>query len=145
MSQDITYIRNELQGFCEIDSPYEIKRGEILKLITIEKGDEYFYSGKYIRMLDNRIVIDYNGSNKYVKLKIFNKDGEILYKTRLFILDDEEEDNISETVKKEYEEIIKTQQNIIEKMSQQNNKYKTIIEELHEKNMKYGSSVVLNG
>lgn len=137
MSQDLTYIRKELEGFCEIDSPYEIKKGEILKLITIEKGDEFFYSGKYIRMLNNQVVIDNNGSNKYIKLKIFNKSGEILYKTRLFILDDDICDTISETEKKEYEDVIKTQQKIIEKMSQQNNKYKTIIEELHEKNMKY--------
>ena len=137
MSQDLTYIRNELKGFCEIDSPYEIKKGEILKLITIEKGDEYFYSGKYIRMLNNKVVIDNNGSNKYVKLKIFDKGGNMLYKTRLFIKDDNENDCVSETDKKEYEEIIKTQQDIIEKMSQQNNKYKMIIQELHEKNMKY--------
>ena len=138
MSQNLTYIRNELKGFCEIDSPFDIKKGEIIKFITLEKNEEFFYSGTYLKMIHNQIVVKIDNLDKYVILKIQNKDGGTLYKTRLFTKDeDDDECDICEKDKKEYEEIIKSQQKIIEKMSSQNINYKNIIETLHEKNLKY--------
>ena len=61
MSQNINYIRNELQGFIEVDSVFDIKKGDLVKYITLDEDtdEEYFYKGgKYIKMGDNKMYID---------------------------------------------------------------------------------------
>ena len=142
MSQDLTYIRDQLKDHYEIDTPFELKKNENVKVITLEKDEEYFYSGKYQRMLDNYIIIiQKEGKSKKIQLNYYHKNGEIYYKSRLFIYDNNSDCEISKKERKEYEEIIKTQQRIIDKMSKENIKYRDIINKLHEKNMKYESKI----
>uniref|UniRef100_A0A6C0F675 Uncharacterized protein n=1 Tax=viral metagenome TaxID=1070528 RepID=A0A6C0F675_9ZZZZ len=135
MSQDISYIRNELNGFYEIESVYDINIGDIVKYITIDINDdeEYFHDGgKYIRMGDNVIYVD-NGKITPVPIKHLNPDGSLIYKTRIFIKSDE---IVNEEIT-EYEKIINNQQNIIEGITKQNIKLKEIVTALNEKNKKY--------
>ena len=42
MSQDISYIKNELKVCEEVDSPYDIKKGQHVKYITINPNDPFF-------------------------------------------------------------------------------------------------------
>jgi len=91
--------------------------------------EEYFYIGTYVRMGDNKIFINNKGSIKPIKLVHKNKDGSILYRTRIFI----EKTNKCTLADEESEKVIKNQQMIIEKMNEQMKKQDTLIKLLHQK------------
>lgn len=116
MSQDIEYIKKELKKCEEVDSPFDIKRGDKVKYITLKNGSEFFYDGGiYLKMLDNKVSLKEENSTKTVPISIIDKSGEILYQTRFFIECGEKCYN-----KEEYEKIIKTQQRIIETLIKKN-------------------------
>ena len=140
MSQDLTYIRNKLKTCEEVDSPFDIKIGQIVRYITLKNGEEYFFDGgEYVKMTDNKIVLKVNSKYEYVQLIHHNKNGYTVYRTRLFV-----EKNVdmngggsSSCSKKdaiEYEKIIKTQQDIIEKMNVQMKKQHQLILKLQNQN-----------
>ena len=88
MSQDLTFIRNELKGFKEIDSPFDLKKGKCVKYITIKDGEEYFYTGgKYKRMGDNKIFLEAKPSSCILQIK--DKMGNVTYSTKIFTEGDE--------------------------------------------------------
>ena len=129
MSQNISYIRQQLKEYEEVDSPFEIQKGDSVKYITIQDEDEYFYDGGlYERMGDNKIVLMNDKKVIYIPLIYRNVNGEILCKTRLFV----KTCNVCNTKSStEYEKIIQTQQNIIEKMTlriKELEKYNTVNE-----------------
>lgn len=138
MSQDLTEIKKQLKNCEEVDTIYDIKIGQKVKYITIKNGDEYFYEGgEYVKMGDNKIVLKNNSKYEYVPLVIHNKDGYTVYRTRLFVVDPQKEMvgggvNQTDDSSKEYEKIIKTQQNIIEKMNLQLKKQHEYILKLQE-------------
>lgn len=118
MSQDIEYIKKELKKCEEVDSPFDIKRGDKVKYITLKNGSEFFYDGGiYLKMLDNKVSLKEENSTKTVPISIIDKSGEILYQTRFFIECGEKCYNKN---KEEYEKIIKTQQRIIETLIKKN-------------------------
>ena len=119
MSQDLSYIKGEIKNCEEVDSPYDIKIGQTVKYITIKNGDEYFFDGGiYVKMGDNNITLKVDSKDEKVQLVHYNKDGFIVYRTRLFVENMKGGGTIcSNKDSKEYEKIIKTQQQIIEKMN----------------------------
>lgn len=134
MSQDLTFIRNELKGFKEIDSPFDLKKGRCVKYITIKDGEEYFHTGgKYKRMGDNKIFLEAKPSSCILQIK--DKMGNVTYSTRIFTEDDELETCNKD--KEEYEKIIETQQRIIETMTEKIKNHSIVINEAYEKNKKY--------
>jgi hypothetical protein len=139
MSQDLTYIKNQLKVCDEVESPYDIKIGNKVKYITIKNGEEYFFDGgTYVKMGDNKIVLKVNSNYEYVPLIQQNKEGFTVYRTRLFVVDPEKVMNgggkqCSDKDATEYEKIIKTQQDIIEKLNIQLKKQSQVIHMLHEK------------
>lgn len=121
MSQDLSYIKSEIKNCEEVDSPYDIKIGQSVKYITIKNGDEYFFDGgTYVKMGDNNITLKVDSKEEKLQLVHYNKAGFIVYRARLFV---EKSENMkggaiySNKDSKEYEKIIKTQQQIIEKMN----------------------------
>ncbi len=118
MSQDLEYIKGVLENCEEVDDPFELKKGDIVKYITLVKGSEFFYDGgEYIRMLDNTVCIKSGNKNENVTITFFSKEGKKLYNTRFFVLKNE---CITKKEKNEYEKIIKNQQKIIEVLSKEN-------------------------
>ena len=118
MSQDLKYIKKELENCEEIEDLFELKKGDIVKYITLDKGSEFFYDGgKYIRMIDNAVCITCGKKTENVTISYFNKKGEPLYNSRFFVV-------INECLDKkdiiEYEKIIKNQQKIIEILTKKN-------------------------
>ena len=137
MSQDLTEIKKQLKNCQEVDTIYDIKIGQHVKYITVKDGDEYFYEGgPYLKMGDNKIILKVGSKYEHIPLVIHNKEGYTVYRTRLFIVNSDnlkgggvtKKDNSS----KEYEKIIKTQQNIIEKMNLQLKKQHEYILKLQE-------------
>ena len=121
MSQDLSYIKGELECCEEIEDIFELKKGDNVKYITLDNGSEFFYDGgEYIRMIDNAVCIkDINNKVINVTISYLNKKGEILYNTRFFVVTKEEYMNKKDIV--EYKKIIKTQQKINEKLTKKNN------------------------
>lgn len=118
MSQDLEYIKGVLENCEEVDDPFELKKGDIVKYITLVKGSEFFYDGgEYIRMLDNTVCIKSGNKNENVTITFFSKEGKKLYNTRFFVLKNE---CITKKEKNEYEKIIKNQQKIIEVLTKEN-------------------------
>tara|TARA_Y100000817_G_scaffold239047_1_gene191019 strand:- start:13441 stop:13842 length:402 start_codon:yes stop_codon:yes gene_type:complete len=133
MSQDIKHIREQLKSCEEVDSPYDIRIGQHVKYITLENDSEFFYEGGiYTKMGNNNILLKNGSKNTYVKLNFYKDNGYILYKTRLFI-EKEEEKECEGKKKEEYEKIIHTQQQIIEKMNLQMKKQELLIQKLTKK------------
>ena len=86
MSQDLEYIKSILKNCEEVESPFDIKKGNIVRYITINNGSEFFYDGgKYIKMLDNKVLIQDVNKIYKVPISIINREGDILYNTRFFI------------------------------------------------------------
>ena len=124
MSQDLIEIKKELKNCEEVDTIYDIKIGQHVKYVTIKNGDEYFYEGgPYVKMGDNKMILKVGSKYEHIPLIHHNKDGYDVYRTRLFVLDPKKIMTGGSTEKdsssKEYEKIIKTQQNIIEKTNLQ--------------------------
>ena len=118
MSQDLEYIKGVLENCEEVDDPFELKKGDIVKYITLVKGSEFFYDGgEYIRMLDNMVCIKSGNKNENVTITFFSKEGKKLYNTRFFVLKNE---CTTKKEKNEYEKIIKNQQKIIEVLTKEN-------------------------
>lgn len=131
MTQNLKTIKKELNNCKEINSVYDIKKNQIIKYITLKNNEEYFYTGgKFIRMGNNKIFFNKNGSTKSLQLVWKNKDGSINYKSRIFVENDQESctKDIQELTK-----IIKNQQMIIEKMNLKLKKQDQIIQFLQNK------------
>ena len=132
MSQNISFIRKELKSCEEVESPYDIKVGDLVKYITLKDGSEFFYTGgNYVKMGDNKILLKSGVSTIYVPLTFPNPDGTIFYRTRLFVENKESECGGKEN--EEYEKIIHAQQQIIEKMNLQMKKQAMLINKLTKK------------
>lgn len=117
MSQDLSFIKQELTNCEEFTSPFDIDINSYVKYITLKDKQEYFYTGgTYVGMNDNKIILKTEKTKLYIPLTIKHPDGTILYKTRLFVVNDEDTE-LSDKTKQHYESIIQSQQSIIEKMS----------------------------
>jgi hypothetical protein len=128
MSQDLEFIRSELKNCEEIETYQDLVLGNHVKYITIKDNDEYFYTGGiYKRLGDNKIFLKHGGSTRSVPLTYKNKEGEVIYKTRLF---NQINNNCSNNEIKEYKKIIHNQQNIIETLNKQLKKQTLIIQKL---------------
>lgn len=118
MSQDLSFIKQELTNCEEFTSPFDIDINSHVKYITLKDKQEYFYTGgTYVGMNDNKIILKTEKTKLYIPLTIKHPDGTILYKTRLFVVN-EEDTKLPDKKKQHYESIIQSQQSIIDKMSQ---------------------------
>ena len=137
MSQDLELIKEELSNCEEFTSPFDIDISSHVKYITLKNRQEYFYTGgEYIGMRDNQIILKTKKTKIYVPLTIKQPDGKILYKTRLFVVTNDNP-NISTKTKEHYESIIQTQQSIIETMTQQIKEFSQANQEFQQKHTKY--------
>lgn len=129
MSQDLSFIKQELSKCEEFSNPFDIEKKSHVKYITLKNRQEYFYTGgKYVGMSDNKIILQTDKTKVFVPLTIKQPDGTLLYKTRLFVVN--KKDELSSKEKQHYESIIQTQQSIIETMTQK-------IKELSQMNHEY--------
>ena len=76
MSQDLSYIKKELENCEEIEDPFALKIGDTVNYITLVNGSEFFYSGgKYLKMIDNAVCINYKGKEENIMISYFNKNS----------------------------------------------------------------------
>ena len=138
MLQDIILIKRELEGFEEIEFPYPLRPGIIVKYITAKDDEESFFTGgKFVKMGNEKIYLTNGGPNWTVPIKVRDDECNIQYESRFFI-PSKEDVKPKEVI--ELEKIIKAQQDVIEKMTEtikndkiQLSKYVSIITKLKNK------------
>ena len=122
MTTDISKIRLSLNKCEEVTLPYKFPQKCWIKYITIKGEDEAFYEGgQYTGMGDHKIFLVNKGKRLYAPTCVRSDDGEILYKSRFFIDPKKTSECVSAGDKenKELGKVVSSQQNVIEKMSQQ--------------------------
>lgn len=122
MIKDISIIRKELEGFEEIIMPYNFDKNCSIKYITLklnkknnEEEESFYNGGKFVSLGNDCIFLKKSNKKWSVPTCKRNKDGSIRYSTRFFIKSKEEEECSKEII--ELNDIIKYQQNIIDKLS----------------------------
>ena len=134
--KDIKLIQQHLEGCVEIEMPYPLKENILIKYITLKDGEESFYTGgRYVRMLNERVLLSNTGRSWSVPTLLRDKKGDIIYTSRFFVEKDFENKEDKEV--KELKSIINSQQEVIKKLSYQvkskseeNGKLKMIINKL---------------
>lgn len=121
MIKDLSIIRKELDGYEEVILPFEFTRGCTIKYITLKKKnkeeEESFYTGgEFVNMGNDCVILKKGHRTWQVPCCKRNKDGSIRYSTRFFVKGEEEE-KCDEKVE-ELKDIIKYQQNIIDKLGE---------------------------
>ena len=118
MIKDIKVIKKLLEDHVEVEIPYPFKEGVEIKYMTMKDGEQFFSTGgRFVRMLDRKILLQNSGKSWTVSVDICDKKGDIIYKSRFFVHKDFEKENDKKI--SELESIIKSQQDIIKKLSQQ--------------------------
>ena len=116
MITDINRIKEELKGFSQIEFPYNINKGCLVKYLTIKDNNEFFYlGGNFIRFGNDSIILTKANQTWSIPKYIKDKSGNILYRSKFFVLND---DSVESKEVKELKSIIKTQQNIIDKLAE---------------------------
>tara|TARA_Y100000389_G_C17334418_1_gene449860 strand:+ start:41 stop:466 length:426 start_codon:yes stop_codon:yes gene_type:complete len=137
MIKDINVIKKHLKDCSEIELPYPFENEVHIKYITLKDEEEYFsLGGKFIKLLDGKIVLSNSGQSWTVPINIKNKQGDIIYKSRFFVDKNFNKEKGSVEVL-ELKSIIKAQQEIIDKMSKslklksdENEKMKIILQRI---------------
>jgi len=130
MTTNISTIKNELKGFEEVEIPYIFIKGEPVKYITMKLDEELFYiGGNFVRMGNERIVINNGGSQWSFRTRLRNNNNDITYHSRIFVKKDYISDDSIEV--KEYQKIVETQQKIINTLSRNFKTYeKKLVKEM---------------
>jgi len=136
MIKDMKLIKEHLDKCVEIELPYPLEKNILVRYITLLDGEQSFYTGgRYVRMLNNKILLSNSGKSWAVPTVIKDKKGNIIYTSRFFVDKDFENKDDKET--KELKSIIESQQEVIKKLSYQvkvksedNDKLKLIIQKL---------------
>jgi len=142
MIKDISEIKKHLKECVEIELPYPFEKEVYIKYITLKDKEESFYlGGKYIRLLNDKILLSNGGRCWSVPINVKDKKGEIIYRSRFFVDKSFDKDKDTEEVI-ELKSIIKSQQDIIDKISnslkiksEENEKMKLILQRIRDKNI----------
>jgi len=151
MIQDLTKIREELEGFVEVTLPYEFPKGIHLKYITLKKNkeDESFYPGGSYHGIGNNCLFVKNSYKRWsVPIHFLTKDGQIQYRTRFFIPETCEnnthEDHEDHEEIQELRETTQYQQTIIEKMTEEIKESRYLVKSLYEDKQTYEEMLQTN-
>jgi len=126
MIKDISKIREYLNGYVEVELPYEFNKGVSIQYITCEYDEEgniscdsFYPNCKFLRRCNDIILLESNTLIKRVPIYKRDKEGNIIYQSRFFIKE-EEEDSLKECYsdKNELLKTIEYQQSIILKCSE---------------------------
>jgi|TARA_B110001469_G_scaffold71690_1_gene68145 hypothetical protein len=119
MIQDINRIRQELQGFREVELPYEFPLATPIKYITLKNENESFYvGGVYTGQGDNCLYVKNSYKQWKIPLRVYTKEGKVRYHTRIFIQDAPCEPCLNAVDVNELRDTLSNQQQLIEKLTQ---------------------------
>jgi len=138
MIKDLTKIRELLTNYVEVEMPYDFNKGCSIQYVTSgldSEGnidtDSFYPNCKFIRRCNDILIVDHKGQTKNVHICRRDKIGNIIYKSRFFILENNTEntnqigciqvgggkkEDLEDT--NELKDTIDYQQSIIEKLTE---------------------------
>jgi Mg2+ and Co2+ transporter CorA len=148
MIKDISKIREYLEGYVEVEMPYEFEKNSEIQYITCELDGEgnvscesFYPNCKFIRRCNDILIINHNNLTKKVPICRRSKDGVVTYQSRFYIPDkpDNELNELNECRENTHElkETIKYQQEIIEKSVRRIKTLEIDKHEMYDKNSTY--------
>jgi hypothetical protein len=90
MIKDLTKIRELLTGYVEVEMPYDFDKGCDIQYVTRgleDEADSFYPNCKFIRRCNDILIVDHKGQTKNVHICRRDKIGNIIYKSRFFILE----------------------------------------------------------
>ena len=117
---DISEIRKILKDYIELELPYDFKKGEDIKYITLDKNtqtESFFNGGEYVKSGNELIYLQNGPINWTIKTKLRDDDNNIYYTSRIYIRDKIDIKNYNTKDILEFQKTIKAQQMVIEKMT----------------------------
>jgi hypothetical protein len=134
MIKDITKIRELLIDYVEVEMPYDFDKGCDIQYVTCGLDSEgnidintesFFPNCKFIRRCNDTLIVESNGLTKHVPIYRRDKVGNIIYKSRFFILEENENGIVNNQMGggkrediRELKDTIEYQQSIIEKLTE---------------------------
>ena len=116
MLKDINKIRKELEGYDEVELPFEFPLGTHIKYITLVDNEEAFFTGgKYVKLGMDRIYLSTGGPSWSIPIKIRDDDSNVIYTSRFFV------PKLQQIIPKEtqhLQKVIESQQSVIDKMTE---------------------------
>ena len=86
MLKDINKIRKELDGYDEVELPFDFPLGTHVKYITLVDDEEAFFTGgNYVKLGMDRIYLSTGGPSWSIPIKIRDDDSNVIYKSRFFV------------------------------------------------------------
>ena len=126
MIKDISKIREYLDGYVEVELPYDFIKGSSIQYITCQLDNEgniscdsFYPNCKFIQRCNDMIILEYNTLKKRVPICRRDKEGNITYQSRFFIPEEKEGSDELKECENDKSELLKTieyQQSIIEKL-----------------------------
>ena len=126
MIKDLTKIRELLTGYVEVEMPYDFDKGCDIQYVTRgleDEADSFYPNCKFIRRCNDILIVDHKGQTKNVHICRRDKIGNIIYKSRFFILESDTGNlnqiggGKSKEDLKDLKDTIEYQQSIIEKLT----------------------------
>ena len=117
---DISEIRKILKDCVEVELPYDFKKGEDIKYITLDKNtqtESFFNGGEYVKSGNELIYLQNGPINWSIKTKLRDDDNNIYYTSRIYVRDKIDIKNYNTKDILEFQKTIKAQQMVIEKMT----------------------------
>jgi len=115
---DISEIRKILKDYVEVELPYDFKKTEDIKYITLDKNTQtefFFNGGEYVKSGNELIYLQNGPINWSIKTKLRDDDNNIYYTSRIYVRDIVEETDSKDIMM--LQKTIKAQQMVIEKMT----------------------------
>ena len=117
---DISEIRKILKDYVEVELPYDFKKEEDIKYITLDKNtqtESFFNGGEYVKSGNELIYLQNGPINWSIKTKLRDDDNNIYYTSRIYVRDKIDIKNYNTKDILEFQKTIKAQQMVIEKMT----------------------------
>ena len=117
---NISTIQKELRGYEQVDMPYTFTPKTKIKYITLEEStnsEGFFVGGGYLRMGNERVVLQNGPSIWSVPVRVRDDNNDIIYESKFFVPKDDTVDIEKTKDVKELEKTIRAQQMVIEKMT----------------------------
>jgi len=116
MLKDINKIRKELEGYDEVELPFDFPLGTHVKYITLVDDEEAFFTGgNYVKLGMDRIYLSTGGPSWSIPIKIRDDDSNVIYKSRFFV---PKREKIVPKDTQHLHKVIESQQSVIDKMTE---------------------------
>ena len=116
MLKDINKIRKELDGYDEVELPFDFPLGTHVKYITLVDDEEAFFTGgNYVKLGMDRIYLSTGGPSWSIPIKIRDDDSNVIYKSRFFV---PKREKIVPKDTQHLHKVIESQQSVIDKMTE---------------------------